>query len=140
MGTELNDKQTRNMIQEKAFWDKDQIEKVRRVFTEGRIKIKERTEKEFKNLYTELENGNTEYIIKKLKNRQFRQFFYNEISKRKFLEEILKAGHPECLRAIIDHDEYYKFDNNYFFTYVTSIILDDNEEGEKGEIRDEQSV
>jgi len=50
MGTELNDKQTRNMIQEKAFWDKDQIEKVRRVFTEGRIKIKESRINLFKKL------------------------------------------------------------------------------------------
>jgi len=41
------------------------------------------------------------------------------------------------LRAIID-DEYYKFDNNYIFTYIESILSNKDEEG--GEIQDEESM
>ena len=97
---EFTDSQAKFIIQEKTFWNKQKIEKVRRVFAEARIKINERTVKEFAILKTKLAERDTDYIVAKLTDQNFKQFFFKEVEKRNFLEDILKEGFPKCLRYV----------------------------------------
>lgn len=97
---EFSENQTKYIIKERTFWGKLEIEKVRRVFQEGRIKINEITVKEFDILKTKLAERDSDYIVTKLTDQKFKQFFYKEVAKRNFLEDILKAGLTKCLMYV----------------------------------------
>jgi hypothetical protein len=114
-------------VNERVFWSKEQIENLWERLKIGSEKIKNKIVTDFQNIYSAVREGDEEYVIERMHNKEFKGFYKIELSKNKVLEYMLMQNQPKILLRVLE-DKFYFFNKLFVFDFLRKLLSLDSRE------------